>query len=104
MIVTSACPVVSQVSERARLQTARAPSTRSALPFAKAAAECAVTDQMRMAARRMLLPLSTAPRSPSPVRPGSGSGMCEAQRTDLAAAQAGKITWAQYAALWGPAG
>jgi hypothetical protein len=28
--------------------------------------------------------------------------MCEAQRIDLAAAQAGKITWVQYFALWGP--
>jgi hypothetical protein len=27
--------------------------------------------------------------------------MCEAQRIDLRAAQDGKITWAQYFALWG---
>jgi hypothetical protein len=37
---------------------------------------------------------------PAPGRPSSG--MCEAQRIDLAAAQAGKITWRQYFARWGP--
>jgi len=30
--------------------------------------------------------------------------MSEAQRVDLEAAKAGKITWAQYFALWGPGG
>jgi hypothetical protein len=28
--------------------------------------------------------------------------MSEAQRADLAAAIAGKITWRQYLAMWGP--
>jgi hypothetical protein len=28
--------------------------------------------------------------------------MSEAQRIDLKAAQAGKITWRQYFAMWGP--
>jgi len=39
-----------------------------------------------------------------PLRPTARSGLCEAQRTDLKAAQDGKITWAQYFALWGPGG
>jgi hypothetical protein len=39
-----------------------------------------------------------------PLRPGSQSATCEAQRVDLAAAIAGKITWRQYMAMWGPAG
>jgi hypothetical protein len=30
--------------------------------------------------------------------------MSEAQRIDLEAAKAGKITWTQYFALWGPGG
>jgi len=37
-----------------------------------------------------------------PVR--SARGMCEAQRIDLAAASAGRITWAQYFMKWGPGG
>lgn len=32
------------------------------------------------------------------------SGMCEAQRLDLKAAQDGKITWRQYFAMWGGLG
>ena len=42
------------------------------------------------------------PFFPAPVK--RGGGMSEAQRVDLMAAQAGKITWAQYFALWGPGG
>ncbi len=59
---------------------------------------------IRLAGRNALPPLSVAAGLPGPVRPGSGPAMCEAQRVDLAAAQAGKITWAQYVALWGPGG
>jgi hypothetical protein len=54
-----------------------------------------------VSAARMMArpPLPTAVFAP--MRPQPRGCMCEAQRVDLAAAQAGKITWAQYFAMWG---
>ena len=37
----------------------------------------------------------------APVRPLATGGMCHAQRMDLQAAIAGKITWAEYNRKWG---
>ena len=55
--------------------------------------------QIRIAARVITWP---AARSWFPVLRRPQGGMSEAQRVDLAAAQAGKITWGQYFAMWGP--
>jgi hypothetical protein len=37
----------------------------------------------------------------APIRPIATGGMCHAQRIDLQAAIAGKITWAEYSRKWG---
>jgi hypothetical protein len=37
----------------------------------------------------------------APMRPLATGGMCYAQRMDLQAAIAGKITWAEYSRKWG---
>jgi Relaxase/Mobilisation nuclease domain len=43
----------------------------------------------------------TPPQYTAPFRPVETGGMCEAQRIDLAAAQAGKISWQEYYRKWG---
>lgn len=51
-------------------------------------------------ARAISVPARSSGHLTAPIRPSPG--MSEAQRVDLAAAQAGKITWAAYFAMWGP--
>jgi hypothetical protein len=56
----------------------------------------------KLSARSILSPCEEQPARPSFAAPTVGSAMCEAQRIDLAAARAGKISWRQYYAMWGP--
>ena len=81
-------------------------TTRNAAPplVAPSVASAEMRAAMKILRRRLTRPLA-GPQRPAPwLRPRIGGGMCEAQRVDLAAAQAGKITWAQYFAMWGPGG
>jgi hypothetical protein len=96
-------------------RTLSAPARPASLPFALAAAQVVgpalIGVAMSQSVGAMIPPGgmppihdASEPRWVPPLRPGSQSPTCEAQRVDLAAAIAGKITWRQYMAMWGPAG
>jgi len=71
-------------------------------PAMEAAGQALLQNLVRLAARRLV---GRPEHHPGPQHPPSArGGMSEAQLADLKAAIAGKITWAQYFAMWGPGG
>jgi len=59
---------------------------------------------LKFTARALVARAPASQKFVEPRRPVVGGAMSEAQRVDLMAAQAGKISWAAYFAMWGPGG